>query len=278
MAYYGKLPIVLLSELAAGRADSYNCRIASYLLGRMGQSVNVEEIARECYVSKSAVSRFCRDVGLEDFSELRDLLLASEGYFGSVAPGLPAREQAERFCALASDSMRLVAESLDPAALDRLAAEIAGAERVACFGMLKAETAALALQSDLVMLGKRAVTKVAFQEQMELLASAGPETLVLVFSYRGVYFDYGLPRDILKGRPRLWVVTGSRDAKARLRRAGVPVNGVLSFASRQDFASHPYQLLLAAGLIAQRTAEHLRQPPEGSTEKCMKSKLLPPQP
>ena len=35
MAYYGKLPIVLLSELAAGKEDSNNCRIARYLLERL---------------------------------------------------------------------------------------------------------------------------------------------------------------------------------------------------------------------------------------------------
>ena len=32
VSYYGKLPIVLLSEMAAGREDSYNCRIAAWLL------------------------------------------------------------------------------------------------------------------------------------------------------------------------------------------------------------------------------------------------------
>ena len=40
MAYYGKLPIVLLSELASGKEDSYNCRIAAYLLRHLVESIS----------------------------------------------------------------------------------------------------------------------------------------------------------------------------------------------------------------------------------------------
>ena len=50
MAYYEKLPIVLLSELASGREDSYNCRIAAWLLRHLGEQVSAEEIARACFV------------------------------------------------------------------------------------------------------------------------------------------------------------------------------------------------------------------------------------
>ena len=66
MSYYGKLPIVLLSETASGKEDSYNCRIAAWLLGHLGENITAEQIAKECFVSKSAVSRFCREVGFED--------------------------------------------------------------------------------------------------------------------------------------------------------------------------------------------------------------------
>ena len=75
MAYYEKLPIVLLSELAAGPEDSYNCRIAAWLLGHLGEQVSADDVARGCYVSKSAVSRFCRDIGV-------DLSSAPDSYEG----------------------------------------------------------------------------------------------------------------------------------------------------------------------------------------------------
>ena len=145
MSYYGKLPIVLLSEQAAGREDSYNCRIAAYLLGRLGEAVSAEEVAKACYVSKSAVSRFCRDIGLEDFSELKDLLRGTKKTFETLGGDLPPRERGAAFARLAAASMELAAHTLDYEALDRLAADVSRAARVACFGLLKAETAALSL-------------------------------------------------------------------------------------------------------------------------------------
>ncbi len=254
MAYYTKLPIVLLSELAAGKEDSNNCRIARYLLERLDslEDMSIEGLAAECFVSKATVSRFCRDIGLEDFGELRELLGQDGRPFTLYGQGLPPKEQGLDFCGLVQESLHLVAETIDYNALERLAGEIKEAKRVAAFGLLKAETAAISLQSDLVMLGKNAVTKVAFREQMDFLSSAGPEDLVIIFSYTGIYFDYGLPRGILREGPKVWLVTGCPDIRERFVQKGLPAHRLLTFQSEQDFASHPYQLQMAASLIAQR--------------------------
>lgn len=254
MAYYGKLPIVLLSELAAGKEDSNNCRIARYLLERLDdlEDVSVELLSAECFVSKSTVSRFCRDIGLEDFSELRDLLRQAGKTFTLYGADLPPKEQGRDFCRRVNDSITLAADTLDYAALDRLAGELKLAKRVAAFGLLKAETAAISLQSDLVMLGKNAVTKVSFREQREFLDHAQSGDLVVIFSYTGIYFDYGLPREVLREGPRVWLVTGSPDIRERFAEKGLSTDRLLTFQSEQDFASHPYQLQTAASLIAQR--------------------------
>lgn len=260
MAYYTKLPIVLLSELAAGKEDSNNCRISRYLLERLDclEDVSIEGLAGECFVSKATISRFCRDIGLEDFSELRDLLHQTEKTFTLYGQSLPPKEQGLDFCRRVNQSLRLAAETMDYGALERLAGEIKEAKRAAAFGLLKAETAAIILQSDLTMLGKNVVTKVAFREQMDYLSSAGPEDLVIIFSYTGIYFDYGLPRDVLRQGPRVWLVTGRPDIRERFKEKGLPVNRLLTFQSEQDFVSHPYQLQFAASLIAQRYGDVLR--------------------
>lgn len=255
MAYYGKLPVVLLAEQAAAREDSYNARIAAYLLRRMGESPGIDEIARECFVSRSAVSRFCRDIGLDDFSELRDLMASSDAVFERIGLGLSPREQGREVARLAAESMCLAADTLDCDALERLARALREAPRVACFGLLKAETAAIVLQSDLVMQGKNAFTKITCREQAAFLRSARPEDLIVIFSNRGLYFDYDLPRAADKNGPRLWIVTGAPDAEENLRRAGVRYEGLLTFSSRQDFASHPYQLMAVASILSQRAAE-----------------------
>lgn len=254
MAYYGKLPIVLLSELAAGKEDSYNCRIAAYLLRRLGENVSVDEIAGDCFVSRSAVSRFCRDVGLEDFQELKALLAQEGKHFERISAGLPAAEQTRSVAARAAEAMLRAEATLDREALERLAGEIACAPRVACFGLLKAETAALSLQSDLIMLGKAAGTKVSFREQMDYLKSAGEDDLVVVFSFRGIYFDYDIPFEARQTRAKVWLVSGSPQPA---QPSGFRPRGVLSFRTDFSFAAHPYQLLVVAGILAQRVAERL---------------------
>lgn len=251
MAYYEKLPIVLLSELAAGREDSYNCRIAAWLLAHLGEQVSAEDVAKACFVSKSAVSRFCRDVGLEDFYVLREMLASAGRHFERVGSG-DAEAQARTAASAGADAMLLAGDTLDPEALDRLALEIARAPRVACFGLLKAEAAALTLQCDLTMLGKRAFTKVAYREQMDFLRNAGPEDLAVIFSYRGIYSEYDLPFEARQTGARVWLVTGNPEGISRQTR--LRLQGVLAFRSELDFASHPYQLMAAAGILAQRVA------------------------
>ena len=258
MAYYGKLPVVLLSEIASSRQDSYRCAIATYLLSRMGERLSVDEIARDCFVSRSAVSRFCRDIGLEDFDELRDLILNAEKTFKALAPEGGHRERAELLAREASGGIADAVSSLDYGALERLTDDICAAERIACFGLLKAETAAISLQCDLVMLGRRALTKVSYRDQMDHIARSRETDLILIFSYRGIYFEYGLPPEVLEGKGRVWVITGNPAAGEKLLRHPL-ISGVLTFRSSLDLSSHPYQLIAVSGVIAQQTASRLKR-------------------
>jgi hypothetical protein len=262
MSYYGKLPIVLLSETASGKEDSYNCRIAAWLLGHLGENITAEQIAKECFVSKSAVSRFCREVGFEDFIELKELTAASEKTFETADADAPLRVRAQAVAERAAESMRTVAETIDYGALEELTAAIRRAGRIACFGLLKAETAAMNLQSDLVMLGKNALTKVSFREQMDFLASAGEDDLIIIFSYKGLYFDYDLPPDIRGCKAGIWIVTGKQDPSGLPGMERLPVAGILRFSSGLDFFSHPYQLLAASSILAQSVAGNPGEPRE----------------
>ena len=253
MAYYGKLPIVLLSEIASAKEDSYRCRIAAYLLSRMGDDVTAEEIAKDCYVSKSAVSRFCREIGLEDFIELKELLRNVDKTFEVVSQEKDPAERAGNFVEMASSAMQIAAETLDHEALERLIQDIFQAKRIACFGLLKAETAAINLQSDLTMLGKNALTKVSFKDQMDFISESQVGDLIIIFSYRGIFFEYDLPPEIRNGKARVWIVTGNPETADRLKQKPM-VYDVLSFSSALDFVSHPYQLLAVSSIIAQETA------------------------
>ena len=79
---YGKLPIVFLSTLASEKKDSTNSQIATYLLNHLDdiKDIGIQEMAKECSVAMSSISRFCKEIGLNDFNELRELLISISLY------------------------------------------------------------------------------------------------------------------------------------------------------------------------------------------------------
>lgn len=112
---------------------------------------------------------------------------------------------------------------------------------------MKAETAAISLQSDLLMCGKKIFTNLSFREQCDYLLQAGSDQLILLFSFTGSYFDYTSQQPFLdkKERPRIWMITGQAGK--------VPpfVSRTLCFSSKQSYFEHPSQLDFAAVIIAQ---------------------------
>ena len=253
MAHYGQLPVLLLSELAAGHTDSADCRIAAYLLAHLDDAaeITVEGVAAACAVSNGTVSRFCRNIGLDGFAELRALVHKEGRVFTVYGAGHDASAQSAAFARCVQESLCLATETLDYAALDRLVDDLCSAKRIAVFGLLKSGTAAMNLQGDLAILGLPATTKLTFREQMADLQNAGHGTVLLLFSYTGMYLQYDLPPRILSGASgaKLWLVTSRPEAAARY-----PAISVLGFDSKRDFASTPYQMQLIASLIAQRCA------------------------
>ena len=65
----GKLPIVFLSTLASEKKDSTNSQIATYLLNHLDdiKNIGIQEMAKEYSVAMSSISRFCKEIGLNDF-------------------------------------------------------------------------------------------------------------------------------------------------------------------------------------------------------------------
>lgn len=253
---YDKLTVVLLGVLATERADSTNAHIARYLLAHQRQlgELSVKALAQACSVGTGSVSRFCREVGFEGFDELRQACATSERHFeGAPAVGATSADGgvvADDLCTSVSQALRQVADTVDRAALQRLVDDLRAYERVCVFGMLKAQAAAVDLQVDLLMQDKYVETCVSHAEQLQRIASAGRDELIVVFSYTGSYFD---ARDMTEAmrrldRPKVWVVCGRR------HRLPSFVSDRLLFESSGSQVGHPYQLELVAGLIAREYA------------------------
>ena len=245
---YDKIPIILLSKIASLSEDSTNCHIASYILSNLDTArlETISELARSCNVANSSISRFCRDIGLSDFFELKELLEGTQLQFDQASvndtPEGRAREHANQL----TSSIVNVADSLDYKSIGELAKDLKRYQKVTAFGLLKAETAAINLQADLLMMKKFIRTKLAYDEQLKFINEADDTDLIIVFSYTGTYFAEGLKYLNHKKKPRIYLISGDKETKAHPM-----IYKKISFASPQNQISHPYQLLFTSSIISQ---------------------------
>lgn len=256
---YGKLPVVFLSVIASEKAGSTNSMIASYILDHMDEvkDLGIREMAERCHVGLGSVSRFCKDVGLRDFVELRELLRSTEMNFEIHPQERDMENPSAVYGARVTGSVNMVTKTISRHKLAALCQDLKTYDKAAAFGLLKAECAAISLQGDLLMLGKQVYTNVSYDQQIDYIQQAGKDCLILIFSYTGAYFEYHR-EGFFQGRdkkdwPKIWMVSGRQKIVPKY------VANVLDFQSPQDQAGHPYQLLYAAGLIAQEYARSLTQ-------------------
>ena len=238
--FYGKLPILLLAEVSSQSMNSTNSQIAAYLLEHLDEvrNTSIKELARKCFVSPSSISRFCRDMGLNDFAELRELISETDLKFEVGSQAEDSEKQKKDYVDQVLEGISRVGNSLDMVQVEKLVNDIHMHKKVSVFGLLKAETVAMNLQTDLQMLGKQVNSKVHFSQQIEYLEQADEE-----YSQNRIHPNIK--------RPKIYFITGNPYVKKNAF-----LNEVIHFSSRQNQPSHPYQLQVAADIIAQAYAHY----------------------
>lgn len=251
---YSKLPVVFLSVIASEKSGTTNSIIATYILNHMDEvrELGIKEMADQCHVGVGSVSRFCKEIGLRDFVELKELLNSTDDNFETYLQGGTLNARTEDYGAKVNRSIDMVTRTLCAKKLTDLCRDLRRYEKAAAFGLLKAGCAAVNLQGDLWMMGRHIYTNISYDQQIEYIRQAGKDSLILIFSYTGAYFEYEKGK-LFGGRdkrewPRIWMISGRQKTYPEY------VDKVLEFQSPQDQASHPYQLLYVAGLIAQEYA------------------------
>lgn len=249
---YSKLPVVFLSALASEKNGSTNCMIATYILDHLENmhNIGIKELAKQCHVAVSSISRFCKEIGLRDFAELKELLNSPDLFFERQSHLDSFSQRVHEYTQKVNHSIQMVEQTIVQKQIIELCEDIRKYRRVAVFGLLKAGAVAISLQSDLLMLGKQIYTNISYQEQMQYIYHAQEDDLIIIFSYTGSYFDYQEIRAAKKQLmiPKIWMIASEKDHYPEF------VDKVVTFQSPQDQGSHPYQLQFIASLIAQEYA------------------------
>ena len=177
------------------------------------QKMTIDEMAGLCAVAKSTVSKFCRSIGFGSYQELKNSVPRNsfnrQTYDKMNLSYMENHGAGEYIDRLASDVAAQQALAEDPN-VDRLAVDLTRYGKVAAFGLMYSETAAIDLQSKLAYDQKFIYTAMRDDKQHEFISSAGEDTLIIVFSYSG---DYLRRQQLAQGAVRKNVF---RESRARL--------------------------------------------------------------
>lgn len=246
---YTKLPVILLSVIASEKVGTTNHVIASYIIEHSTEIKNcpIHELAKLCHVANSSISRFCKEIGLESYEELKYILNEDAVHFDQVQMPLVNKKEIAAYANEVSTAIVEVADSISTSQIIDLCKDIKKYKKVAIFGLLKGQLAVYSLQTDLLMLNKSVYTTFVFQQQVEYLRQVDKDTLLIIFSYTGTYFDYQNLRSMQMKleQAKIYFITGYKGELPSF------IDERIGFASDLQQKNHPYQLQFVSSLIGQ---------------------------
>ncbi|MEG0275814.1 MAG: MurR/RpiR family transcriptional regulator [Coprobacillus sp.] len=248
------LMIILLSTINSEPKDSNNYKIAKFIIEniRTLEECTLTELAKQCYVSNSSISRFCRDIGLKDFNALKNQVarfpiehMHAKGKFNFQE--FDSQSLSKSYILSVTHNLEMMCNGIQENNIIDLANDIYKYKKVAAFGYMQSENIALNLQYDLQTNGKPLFTCIKFIDQVDYMNSADEDTLIIIFSESGTYFDRVFQRTKpfkdTKSKPKIYMVTSNASLS-------IPyIDTYIRYQSRKDYASHPYPLMIISDLI-----------------------------
>ncbi len=186
-----RLLIILNNE----KEESTYYHIAYTLLSNFEciKDMNISEIAELCFVSKSTISKFTRSLGFDDFIEFKysagyksNKETNSLNYKDNILNYMEYHSYSEYIDVIISD-LELAKTSIDMDCIKELAEDLIKYNKVAAFGLLYSESAAVDFQGKLAYNGKYIITYMNDVKQDEFIKNADEDTLIVIFSNSGNY-------------------------------------------------------------------------------------------
>lgn len=185
----------LLIILNNGKESSTYYHIAYILLCNYDSiaDMTISEVAELCFVSKSTISKFTRHIGFEDFLQLKtaateksDKKSNNLNYNDNIL-GFLEEHTKEDYIDIIIRDLQLAKSSIDMSRIDELVDDLIKYDKVAAFGLLYSESAAMDFQTKLAYNGKYIISHMNDVKQDEFIRNAGEDTLIIVFTNSGDY-------------------------------------------------------------------------------------------
>ncbi|GFP75388.1 MurR/RpiR family transcriptional regulator [Clostridium fungisolvens] len=207
--------ILLLNVINTLDEDSVNFKIANYLLLNINslEDFSMSTIAKNCNVSKATVSRFCKQIGVDNFYEFKFICQNRRtDVIDKYYPIASLENSTTQFIDETIKALQLVKESLNSKVLNELVEDLIKYDKVAAFGHMQSGNIAVSLQHDLFSNGKMVYTRMPYIDQKQFIEAATKENLIIIFSASGTYFSRLFQRDGFfdkKNKPKIYMITTS---------------------------------------------------------------------
>ncbi|MCF0114587.1 MAG: MurR/RpiR family transcriptional regulator [Erysipelotrichaceae bacterium] len=184
------LNIVLFSILDSESEDSNDYIIAKYLLQNYNQlsGVTLSDISEYCNVSKAAVSRFCKKIGLLDYVDLQMLIRERRQKKKKNREILTVDKQKESYNEMLNRAYGNMQEVMDNPLVEQLINDLQIYDNIYLFGHLQASHIAFTFRTNLAILSKFCYCTQTWSDQKEKIYNATDKDLFIVFSSTGDYF------------------------------------------------------------------------------------------
>lgn len=201
--------IQLLNVINRESSDSMNFIIAQYILENLDRRkvITTKELADNCNVSKSSISRFCRKIGYEDFMELQYAIATYNSFIA---------ERFSHMMVLQPKIMEIINylnQNMDTDTLEELVKDIHDYKRVVLMGHVQSSFPAISLQYYLTILHKFIYSTQDPNEQREMLETLDDQNLIIIFSAGGRFLERVLDRLSVMDRengPKIYMITANK--------------------------------------------------------------------
>lgn len=247
-----KLRNGLYSMLNGSDFGSSDYRIAIFLMSNMYKlkSISIDLLAKGSFVSRATVSRFCRRLGFTDYQSMRQTMqVALTGRYRRYDEyiALPKEQMMDTYFQDHLRTVELLRKGISEKMVERLARLLMQYENVGIFGQMHAYAVALNFQMELSSYDKIAHCFSHFVEQEKYIVQNGADTLVIVVSSGGRYFQYfdEVFDPFAPNRPYLVLITNNN----RLQNCR-PYDEVFVIPSEGNSASRPISLQIFTNLVS----------------------------
>lgn len=210
------LRIILFSVLDSEPEDSNDYIIAKYLLDHYTKlsGVSLTEISKQCNVSKAAISRFCKKLGLIDYIDLQTLIRMSKNNKVIHDSKLSIEQQKEKFSTYLNHSMTNIISIMNNPIVENLIEDIVNYKSILLFGHLQSSHIAYTLRNNLAILSKFCFCSQSIIEQKNKISNATSDDLIIIFSSNGEFFKrIDMNQNYLNHylKSKMYIITCSED-------------------------------------------------------------------